>query len=148
MKEGVFDEILRLVASGYTIRNICLMEGFPAKRTVWQYMYENPDMKTRYYAAREAGADVLAEECIDIADDGSNDFMTVGSDDKQVIDHEAVARSKLRVSARQWYIGKIARNVFGERIDVTQRSVNATINPGDDPKKAADIYKEFISGAD
>jgi hypothetical protein len=61
--------------------------------------------------AREAQADAIFDECLDIADDGSNDFM--GEDEKY--NGDAVARSKLRVDTRKWMAGKLAPKKYGDK---------------------------------
>ena len=54
--------------------------------------------------ARQFGADCLAEETIDISDNGS-------------IVPGAVQRDNLRVRSRQWYVGKLLPTVYGERTE-------------------------------
>src|SRR3546814_4173198 len=69
----------------------------------------------QYARARDNQADTLADEILDIADDGSNDY--VGEDEKY--NGDAVARSRLRVDARKWLAGKLAPKKYGEKIDHT-----------------------------
>jgi hypothetical protein len=70
----------------------------------------------QYARAREAQADKLAEDILAIADDGSND--TYKTDDGEVVNHDVIARSRLRVDARKWLAGKMAPKKYGEKLAV------------------------------
>lgn len=61
----------------------------------------------------------MADELLEIADDGSNDWMekTVGSGETiTVVDHEHVQRSRLRVDTRKWYLSKLAPKRYSEKL--------------------------------
>lgn len=59
---------------------------------------------------------------MDIADDGSNDWMERFNKDGEsigwVVNGEAVQRSKLRVDARKWALSKLLPKKYGDKIDV------------------------------
>ena len=61
-------------------------------------------------------ADAIFDECLDIADDGANDYM--GDDEKYNGDH--VARSRLRIDTRKWMAGKLAPKKYGEKLALGQ----------------------------
>ncbi|HCE6991259.1 TPA: hypothetical protein NOV39_001187 [Pseudomonas aeruginosa] len=65
--------------------------------------------------AREAQADTLAEEILQIADDGSNDTYT-DDEGRTHVDYDHISRSKLRVDARKWLASKMAPKKYGDRI--------------------------------
>lgn len=75
--------------------------------------------------AREARADRLAEEILAIADDGSNDTY-IDAAGNQRTDHDAIARSKLRVDSRKWLASKMFPRKYGEKLDV---QTNHTASP-------------------
>lgn len=83
----------------------------PSKATVFRWLANDKIFQDQYIRAREAQADTLADEIIDIADDGANDYM--GEDEKY--NGDAVARSKLRVDARKWIASKLKPKVYGEK---------------------------------
>lgn len=70
-----------------------------------------------YARAREVRADKLAEDILTIADDCSNDFYT--DDGNLRIDHDAIARSRLRVDARKWLASKMFPRKYGDKLDVS-----------------------------
>lgn len=68
--------------------------------------------------AREAQQIWMAERAQRIADDGSND--TYIDDEGQVrVDHDVIARSRLRVDTIKWQASKLAPQRFGDKLDVS-----------------------------
>lgn len=65
--------------------------------------------------AREAQADTLADEILDIADDATNDFMMTEQGLKY--DGDSVQRSRLRVDSRKWLAGKLRPKKYGDKIE-------------------------------
>ena len=109
--DEIADAICEKLSEGQSLRKICLSEDVPDKATVFRWLASNQQFRDQYARAREAQADALADEIIDIADDGSNDFL--GEDEKY--NGDAVARSKLRVDARKWVAAKLKPKVYGEK---------------------------------
>lgn len=109
------DAICEKLADGESLRSICLADDMPAKSTVFKWLIQQPDFADQYARARECQADTMADEILDIADDGSNDYM--GEDEKY--NGDAVQRSKLRVDARKWLAAKLQPKKYGDKIDVT-----------------------------
>jgi hypothetical protein len=75
--------------------------------------------RSQYARAREQQAHVLVAEIIEIADDGTNDWMerqVKGGAIILVANDEAVQRSKLRVDARKWAASKLLPKVYGDKI--------------------------------
>ena len=99
------------LASGESLRKICLDEAMPGQTTVYRWLMENEEFREQYACARELQADTLFDECQDIADDGSNDYM--GDDDKY--NGDAVQRSKLRIDTRKWMAGKLRPKKYGDK---------------------------------
>jgi hypothetical protein len=83
----------------------------PGQTTVYRWLMENEEFREQYACARELQADTLFDECQDIADDGSNDYM--GDDDKY--NGDAVQRSKLRIDTRKWMAGKLRPKKYGDK---------------------------------
>lgn len=86
-------------------------------------------LRDRYIEARECYLDVLAEECLEIADDATNDFVErTRRDGSTVVELRAehVQRSALRISTRKWLceVGAKPRTGYGrdkEEADATVR---------------------------
>lgn len=111
--------ICKRMSKGRSLRTVCKAEGMPDIGTVLRWLAkEGPEwdeFRRQYARAREAMADAMSEEILDIADDGSNDTY-VDDEGKTKTDWDVVARSKLRIDARKWLLSKVAPRKYGERI--------------------------------
>jgi hypothetical protein len=91
----------------------------PNKATVFRWLAANPSFSDQYARAREAQADSLADEMLDIADDGSNDWMEVKDREGAIMgwreNGEAMRRSQLRIDARKWLAGKLRPKKYGDK---------------------------------
>lgn len=74
----------------------------------------------QYARAKEIQAEGFAEELMDIADDGTNDWMEkLDKDGKPIgwmLNGEHVQRSKLRVDTRKWVASKLLAKKYGDKI--------------------------------
>jgi hypothetical protein len=116
------DRICDRLADGETLRAICRDAGMPDERTVrrWSLDAESP-FKPQYARAREIGYHRMADEIIEIADDGTNDYVERKNKDGEThraFDAEQVQRSRLRVEARKWLLSKALPKVYGDRLDL------------------------------
>lgn len=124
------DTICQRLAEGQSLREICRDPKMPHRATVlrWLAVPENEIFRDQYARAREAQADHWADEILEIADDGTNDWMdrraatgggrseAAGDAEETVPNHEHINRSKLRVDARKWLMSKLAPKKYGEKI--------------------------------
>lgn len=115
-----YDDALALsicerIASGESVRQICMDEEMPAQSTVYKWLIDHEGFSEKYARAREVQAEFLAEEIIHIADDSSGDLIS-GEDGEERVNTEFVARSRLRVDARKWYASKVAPKKYGDRV--------------------------------
>jgi hypothetical protein len=110
------DRICEQLTEGLSLRKICLAEDMPCCSTVYKWLTKVPEFAEQYAHARESQADTLADEIIDIADDGSNDWMGDKDDeDGTQYNGDAVARSRLRVEARKWVAAKLKPKKYGDK---------------------------------
>jgi len=87
----------------------------PEKRTVLKWLASLPEFVTQYAHAREAQADAYADEIAEIADDGKRDY-TVDADGVAFVDHDHIARARLRVDARKWIASKLKPKKYGDKL--------------------------------
>lgn len=118
--EATADAICERLADGESLRTICDSDEMPAKSTVFKWLAEKPEFSDRYARAREAQADSLVDEMLDIADDGRNDWIERRNDDGENIgwreNGEVIRRSVLRIDARKWMAAKLQPKKYGEKI--------------------------------
>jgi len=109
------DKVCALLAEGMTLRQACKSPGMPHPTTIIKWAVEDREGFHQQYArAREIGYLQMADEIIDIADDGSNDWME--REGRSAINGEAINRSRLRVDSRKWLLSKALPKIYGERI--------------------------------
>lgn len=124
-RQDIADEICRDLVSGMSLRKICVNEAMPSQGRVYQWLHENEEFQKQYAHARAKQADAIFDECLDIADECSNDF-TVDSEGKVVIDHDAIRRAQLRIDTRKWMAGKLRPKVYGDKLDLTSSDGSMT----------------------
>ena len=84
--EEIAVEILSRMASGESVKAICDDEHMPARSTVMLWVADDREgFSDRYAKACQARAHYWADELLDIADDGSNDWMERYDSDGNVI---------------------------------------------------------------
>lgn len=115
------DEICEHLALGESIRTVCAPKHMPSIQTFFRWLREKPEFSEQYARAKQESADAMAEDIIDIADDGSNDWMERHYRDQTewVTNGEALQRSKLRVDTRKWLMAKMKPKRYGDKIDMT-----------------------------
>lgn len=111
------------ISEGKSLRVICEEDkSLPTARTIHRWLNDDEDFCQQYARAREAQADALFDEILEIADDGRNDWMERKDRDDQNIgwreNGEAIRRSQLRVDARKWMAAKLQPKKYGERLDL------------------------------
>lgn len=119
--DEVASTICSRIAIGESLRSIVKDDDMPDMKTVMRWLGdpEREGFRHQYACAREAQADALFEECLEIADDASGDVKRVPRRDgetDEVMNGEFVARSRLRVDTRKWMAGKLAPKKYGEKI--------------------------------
>lgn len=118
------DEICNRIADGESLRSICKDEHIPSKSTVlmWLTDPEHQAFRTKYAQAREIQADGFVDEMVEIADDGSNDWMEKHDTEGESIgwreNGEAMRRSQLRIATRQWIAEKLKPKKYGSKVEL------------------------------
>lgn len=115
------DEICLELSEGKSMRTVCAQEHMPAMSTVFKWLRENKAFSEQYARAKEESADAMIEEMLEIADDGTNDLMTItrGDHEYNVENREVTNRSRLRVDTRKWIASKLKPKRYGDKLDVT-----------------------------
>lgn len=102
--------------AGDSLRAICSDAGMPERGTVFRWLAANEAFRNQYARAKAVQADVMAEEITEIADDGTNDWMEREGQNSTgwQLNGEHVQRSRVRIDARKWLMGKLAPKKYGE----------------------------------
>ena len=137
--DAIADTICERLADGESLRSICSEDEMPDKSTVMRWLNKHEAFCDQYARAREVQADSLFDEILDIADDGSNDWMERKDADDANIgwreNGEALRRSALRVDARKWMAGKLQPKKYSDKF---QFDGSVTHEAGDSIKALMD----------
>lgn len=113
--QEVADLICDRLIEGKSLRAICREDPeMPAPSTICRWLAQIESFREQYARAREAQADTLADEILDIADDVAHDTVSTEAGDRA--NSEWINRSRLRVDARKWLAGKMAPKKYGDKI--------------------------------
>lgn len=116
------ETICSRLSAGESLRAICRDEHMPSQSMVFRWLESNEPFREQYVRAREAQADTLVDEILEISDDGSNDWMVrEGKDGESLgwqINGEHVQRSRLRVDSRKWFASKVAPKKYGDKLEL------------------------------
>jgi len=109
-------EICDKLAEGWTLRQVCRADHMPDERTVRDWALNNVEFSPQYAKAREIGYRIMADEVLEIADDGTNDWMLrQGDNPGYEANGEHIQRSRLRVDTRKWLLSKVLPKVYGDK---------------------------------
>lgn len=100
--QSTFDTICSEITSGRSLRSVCQDEGMPASSTIFKELASNIHYAEQYARARQASADAMLEELLEIADEKSGD----------------PARDRLRLDTRKWAMSKMAPKKYGDKLEL------------------------------
>jgi hypothetical protein len=130
----LMETIFEAIAHGKSTRAMCKEIGI-STTTFFRWARNDTEFQHQYTWAKRFCADFFVEEIIEIADDDSNDTY-VDEKGKSVVNHHVIARSKLRIEARQW-----------SAIRLNSRKYNtAALEHTDDKPLLHRIKISFVSG--
>lgn len=112
----IADDICGMLSDGIPLREICDDPAMPPWRTIYSWMERDADLAAAIARARELGYDYIAEECLQIADNASKDYIETEHGPRLNAEH--VQRSKLRIETRLKLLAKWNPKKYGERLAV------------------------------
>jgi hypothetical protein len=130
--QDIADTICEKLASGQSLNKMCKAEDMPGMATVFRWLTQFPEFREKYTLAREAQADALFEEVLDIADEKEyvDDVNPETGEVMQVkFDSVAVQRNRLRVDVRKWMAGKLRPKKYGDRMALANDEENPLMPP-------------------
>lgn len=130
--DEVIARIIDGLSAGTPLAVICRADDMPATNTVHDWGKDDVALSEAIARARETGFDVIANDALAIADDGTRD--TIETENGPIMDKEWVARSKLRVETRLKLLAKWDPKRYGERLAIAgddTSPLNITISKDD-----------------
>lgn len=115
-------EIARIIceqlSEGVPLRQICREnDGFPAWRTVYDWMGRDEALSASIARARDIGYDAIAEECLQIADTiqlGQKQVMT--DDGSSTTIEDMLGHRKLQIETRLKLLAKFHPTKYGDKL--------------------------------
>ena len=120
--QEIADAICDGLSEGMTLREVCKQKGLPAESTVRTWVLDDREgFYAQYTRAREIGYHAMADELLEVSDDGTNDWMERRDDNDKltyVLNGEHVQRSRIRVDTRKWLLSKALPKIYGDKQQV------------------------------
>lgn len=131
----------RVATHDFGLRMLTKMyDDIPDKATINRWRRKYPEFRAQYAQAKCEQMEFLTEDILDIADDGTNDWMEVYDKEGECLgwrlNGEHVQRSRVRIDTRKWLACKLAPKIYGEL------SNNST-NPNETFDKIRGLVKSF-----
>jgi hypothetical protein len=124
-KELVMAIVCERIATSNRSLPKLLAQGFqgntlPSYVAINEWLAGDEKLATQYARAKRQQAEYLAEELMEIADDGENDWMESNAPNNPgwVANGEHLQRSKLRVDTRKWLMSKLLPKKYGDKQEV------------------------------
>lgn len=107
------EKICSRIANGESLHRICADIDMPSRSTVllWFRSGDRPAFLNQYLDAKDAKADFLADEILEIADGCEGAERST-----------EIQAAKLRIEARQWYSKVTAPKRYSDKLTVDQRT--------------------------
>lgn len=112
-KEMIFNEILEEIHSGASLISTLSVNGMPSTSTFYIWIEEDESKSKRYACACEARELKILDEILEIADKQCEDIIE--KDGIILTNHNVIQRNKLQIEARQWYLGKVRPEKYGNK---------------------------------
>jgi hypothetical protein len=115
----VEQEICDRLSGGEPLAQICRSDGMPGLRTVYDWAEADADLSARIARAREAGEEVIAAQCLQIADTPVEGQETTEKADGscEVKRSDMLGHRKLQIDTRLKLLAKWNPKKWGEKLE-------------------------------
>jgi hypothetical protein len=111
---AISDKICEKLEAGIPLREICSAPGMPAYVTVMRWARDDVSgFRDAFQNATAMKYVAWEDECIQIADDASSDYVERG--DEMVLNKEHISRSKQRIDTRMKLMSKRRPDLYADR---------------------------------
>jgi hypothetical protein len=114
------ERIFARMRNGENMNQICRDPDMPYAPDLHYWKRAHPEEFGKpLEEAQDALYEFWAHETMDISDDGSNDWIDREVSQGRIersLDHEHIARSKLRIDTRKWLLGCLKRDKYGSHV--------------------------------
>lgn len=107
-------------------RIIAMYPDMPCEHTINLWRLKHPEFSLKYAQAKLFQAELLAEECLDIADDSRNDWMESLDPDEQgdgwKLNGDHINRCRLRIDTRKFFASKLLPKKYGKAAEEPEKT--------------------------
>lgn len=114
--DELFDSICSQLADGKSLKRICEADGMPDKATFYRWINNNKDLCDKYARAKDDGADALADDIQDIADN-----VLAG-----IVEPNA---GRVAGDLKKWAASKLKPKKYGDKTDITSGGETIKVVP-------------------
>jgi hypothetical protein len=101
--EEITYELCGLLAEGLSLNSICKRKDMPSRATVYNWLSTHPSFLDNYMRAKDDGADALADDIQDIAEDVRGGKLDPNA-------------GRVAGDLKKWVASKLKPKKYGERI--------------------------------
>lgn len=114
----IAEKVLTRMMAGESVNSICKDTDMPSRKSIYLWIVRHEEFAEQYERAQFIQAMGYVDEIIDIADNGSNDWMENNDENNPGwrYNGEHVQRSRLRVDSRKWIASKMLPK-FSDKYD-------------------------------
>jgi len=117
--QELVDEICEWLSDGKTLRAWCRLDGNPSFKTVYNWRDQDAEFSTRFARARLDGADVIAQEALDIADTPMEGMRRKVTDaGEEIMYEDMLGHRRLQVETRLKLLAKWFPQQYGDKLDM------------------------------
>jgi hypothetical protein len=137
-------EVIARVRDGKSLSKACIGDDWlPPRKTFEDWCDADPILAAEYARAREARAEAIFEECLEISDRQGADVVTI--DGVDTVDHNVIARNRLMIDTRRWMLGKMQPKKYGDKIAIGGADDLPPIQAIDAAKLSTDTLREILA---
>lgn len=144
-RKDITETICNEISNGRSLRYVLdKVPHMPNRTTFLRWVENDESIRNQYTRACEARAERIFEDVLIIADSQDEDIIQL-EDGREVVNHDAINRARLRIDSRKWMLGKMQPKKYGEKLDLSssdgtmtpKTNIITTLTP-DELKKAID----------
>jgi hypothetical protein len=119
-KEDHEEAIIGWISEGKTLRDYCRQDDCPSFHTVYRWLDDDNDFSRRFARAREIGHDVIAQECLSIANTPvAEEELQIDSEGKtKKTIKDALGHRKLQIDTRLKLLAKWDPKRYGDKLEL------------------------------
>ena len=138
------EEMIQRLSEGEPLRQICRDNHMPEWRTIYDWMYRDPELSAAIARAREIGYDKMAEEVLQIADTPvMGQVHTMDDKGSTVRTEDMLGHRKLQIETRLKLLAKWNPKKYGDRTTLAGDAENPVVVQTETTEELKEILKNI-----